>query len=140
LRCQQFYVLFQLSPSAMSTFLEATVAALQPSQMPVVRIAAARAVWGFCSHIKQNKRTSTIDLVNIFWMLQAILEIAFTPTSLPPPPKCSSSLPPTTFYDFFENHNNFINPITSSINLMFWVVLKFINLINLKITAKNGLA
>jgi hypothetical protein len=31
--------------------------------MPVVRIAAARAVWGFCSHLKQNKRTSSIDLV-----------------------------------------------------------------------------
>ncbi len=53
----------QLAPAAMSTFLQATVAALQPSQMPVVRIAAARAVWGFCSHLKQNKRTSSIDLV-----------------------------------------------------------------------------
>jgi hypothetical protein len=53
----------QLAPAPMSTFLQATVAALQPSQMPVVRIAAARAVWGFCSHLKQNKRTSSIDLV-----------------------------------------------------------------------------
>jgi hypothetical protein len=53
----------QLAPAAMSTFLQATVAALQPSQMPVVRIAAARAVWGFCSHLKHNKRTSSIDLV-----------------------------------------------------------------------------
>ena len=53
----------QLSSVAITTFLEAMVAALQPSQMPVVRIAAARAVWGFCSHLKKHKRNTAIDLV-----------------------------------------------------------------------------
>ena len=49
----------------MTTFLEAMVASLQPNQMPVVRIAAARAVWGFCSHMKKNKKNAAaFDLVH----------------------------------------------------------------------------
>lgn len=43
-----------LSTPSMSRFLEATVRGLQPGQMSVVRISAARAVWGFCSHLRSG--------------------------------------------------------------------------------------
>ncbi|KFM58485.1 Importin-9, partial [Stegodyphus mimosarum] len=36
-------------------FLQVTVAGLQPSHLPSVRICAVRAVWGFCDHLKTTK-------------------------------------------------------------------------------------
>ena len=43
-----------LSNSPMGRFVEATVRGLQSDQLAVVRIAAVRAIWGFCSHLRST--------------------------------------------------------------------------------------
>ena len=46
------------TPSSMGRFVEATVRGLQPDQIAVVRIAAVRAIWGFCSFLRLKKGNS----------------------------------------------------------------------------------
>ena len=43
-----------LAHSPMGRFVEATVRGLQADQIAVVRIAAVRAIWGFCSHLRSS--------------------------------------------------------------------------------------
>ena len=43
-----------LANSPMGRFVEATVRGLQADQIAVVRIAAVRAIWGFCSHLRST--------------------------------------------------------------------------------------
>ena len=43
-----------LAHTPMGRFVEATVRGLQADQIAVVRIAAVRAIWGFCSHLRNT--------------------------------------------------------------------------------------
>ena len=47
-----------LSSTPMGRFVEATVRGLQSDQIAVVRIAAVRAIWGFCSHLRSASKRS----------------------------------------------------------------------------------
>ncbi|PSN50935.1 hypothetical protein C0J52_08156 [Blattella germanica] len=50
------YAHFMSSPM-IEQFLQATVAGLQSSQLPNIRISAVRAVWGFCDHLRNSNNT-----------------------------------------------------------------------------------
>ena len=47
----------------MPAFVEATVRGLQAEQMVVVRISAVRAIWGFCSHLREQHRDRRSELL-----------------------------------------------------------------------------
>lgn len=60
----------------LSSFLQATVGGLHPTQPAVIRICAVRAVSGFCEHLKQSHKTQMLipHLPNILDGLVAIAQ------------------------------------------------------------------
>ncbi|XP_054724425.1 LOW QUALITY PROTEIN: importin-9-like [Uloborus diversus] len=56
-------------------FLQATVNGLAQSQPPTVRISAARAVWGFCDHLKAKKQEHVI-MPYLPQLLEGLLSLA----------------------------------------------------------------